>query len=61
VTTPPQIVAGANRPEDALLAFIVQELEHWGFGVEASPVNVARVTADGVPLTVTVMAPGASS
>lgn len=59
--TPPQIVAAADRPQDALLAFIAQELEHWGFDVTPSPVNVTRVGADGVQLTVYVTAPGADS
>lgn len=31
--TPPQIVAAAAKPREALGAFIAQELEHWGFKV----------------------------
>jgi hypothetical protein len=31
--TPPQIVAAADSPESALMAFIAQELEAWGFSI----------------------------
>lgn len=58
--TPPEIVAAAERPEDALLAFIAQELEHWGFEVKLTPVNVARVTA-GTATFVVVAAPTSES
>jgi N6-adenosine-specific RNA methylase IME4 len=34
--TPPEIVAASDKPNEALAAFIGQELEHWGFDVEGS-------------------------
>jgi hypothetical protein len=44
--TPPKIVAASVTQVNALLAFVAQELEHWGFGVTNSPFGLI-VNADG--------------
>jgi DUF1009 family protein len=44
--TPPQIVAASNDPVSALVAFIAQELEHWGFKVVDAKSRAVLVKAE---------------
>lgn len=55
--TPPQIVVAAPLRTRALAAFIAQELEQWGFGVELD-VDKLLVNADGREVVVNVVLPG---
>lgn len=59
---PPQIVAAASDPAHALMAFIGQELEQWGFQVALAAVEGPGmglvVNADGRELIVMAISPG---
>lgn len=53
--TPPHTVARAAQPSLALTAFIGQELEKWGFGLdETTPGRLLVTAADGRRLSVAV-------
>lgn len=45
--TPPKIVAASDNVAGALAAFVAQELEHWGFGVQSLATDgLVKVLAD---------------
>ena len=50
--TPPQIVGLSEEPVRALVAFIAQELEHWGFTIVDAKDRAVLVRAEGHELMV---------